>query len=52
MVGRDRDSLKTIYNGIDLEKYNQKDTTDSRLTIPDLNKQAQVVGTVGNLYPV
>ena len=47
------DSLKTIYNGIDLKKYSQKDRTDFRLTIFDLNEQqAQVVGTVGNLYPV
>ena len=51
-VGIPGDGLKTIYNGIDLEKYSQNDTTDSRLTIPDLNEQAQVVGTVGNLYPV
>lgn len=51
-VGIPIENLKTIYNGIDLQQYRNSDAVGSRLALPGVSDQVQVVGTVGNLYPV
>ncbi len=51
-TGINRDKISVIYNGIDLNKYNIKNSCDILKIKKELMLNNVVIGSVGNIYPV
>lgn len=51
-TGISRNKISVIYNGIDLNKYNVKNSCDVLKIKKELMLNSVVIGSVGNIYPV
>lgn len=51
-IGIDYKNLQTIYNGIDLARFNSHSDCLQKREELNIDKRTKIVGAVGNLYPV